>query len=223
MCGLSRLFPRRGEKGDLVPRSAWASRSRGETSRCTLAVQTAPFAGLAAARLGSICSSVERPPGASTGEYARGVDQDEYASERFVERILISLAAQVAAAGPAGIAPEALGALRDLNRYEARTFFGVAGHLVHHDCHPELASLAQMVAEAQRTEATRRSGLLPGDRVRLVGKLPADLVDYNEEWLRQTDFIVRYVGDDKTVDIQPDFQEDYVIETVPVSLLRSVG
>ena len=143
-------------------------------------------------------------------------------SERFVERILLSLAAQVATAGPAGIAPEALDALSDLTRYEARTFFGVAGHLVHYDGVPGLASLAQMVEEAQRAEATRRDGLLPGDRVRLVGELQADFANHDEEWLRQMVFTIRYVGDDETVDIQPDFQEGYIIETVAVSHLRSV-
>jgi hypothetical protein len=53
--------------------------------------------------------------------------------------------------------------------------------------------------------------------VRLAGQLPASLAEYDETWLRETVFVVRYVGDDATVDVQPDLNEDYVIQTVPTA------
>ncbi|MFK4245989.1 hypothetical protein ACI2KV_24205 [Micromonospora chokoriensis] len=48
--------------------------------------------------------------------------------------------------------------------------------------------------------------------------MPESLADYDEMWLRETTFVVRYVGRTRTtmVDVQPDLTEDYVIATVPV-------
>jgi hypothetical protein len=45
------------------------------------------------------------------------------------------------------------------------------------------------------------------------------MVSYDETRLRQTVFVVRYVGMDTTVDGQPDLTADYVIETVPAAIL----
>jgi hypothetical protein len=53
-----------------------------------------------------------------------------------------------------------------------------------------------------------------------VGEPPASLAAYDPTWLRETVFIVRYVGDDATVDVQPELIEDYTIETVPIAIVR---
>ncbi|MEK8107139.1 hypothetical protein NKG94_21960 [Micromonospora sp. M12] len=47
--------------------------------------------------------------------------------------------------------------------------------------------------------------------------MPESLADYDETWLRETTFVVRYVGRDATVDVQSDLAEDYVIVTVPAA------
>jgi hypothetical protein len=49
---------------------------------------------------------------------------------------------------------------------------------------------------------------------------PLDLAEYDETWLRETVFVVRHVGDDATVDLQPDLNEDYVIEVVPTAAVK---
>ncbi|GAA2466247.1 hypothetical protein [Winogradskya humida] len=56
---------------------------------------------------------------------------------------------------------------------------------------------------------------------RLLQALAAQ-VGVSEKWLRDTVSIVRYVGADNAVDIQPVLTEDYVLETVPVLNLKSV-
>jgi hypothetical protein len=57
----------------------------------------------------------------------------------------------------------------------------------------------------------------PGDEVRLVGELLASLAGYDATWLRDTTFVVRYVGDDETIEVQPVVSENYVIESVPIA------
>ncbi|ADU11479.1 hypothetical protein ML5_6035 [Micromonospora sp. L5] len=62
----------------------------------------------------------------------------------------------------------------------------------------------------------------PGDEVRLVGEVPESLADYDETWLRETTFVVRYVGRNAMVDLQPDLIEDYVIATVPAASVQPI-
>jgi len=50
--------------------------------------------------------------------------------------------------------------------------------------------------------------------------LPESLAGYDATWLRETVFVVRYVGRDATVDVQPDLTEDYVIATVPAAIVE---
>jgi hypothetical protein len=64
--------------------------------------------------------------------------------------------------------------------------------------------------------------ILPGDQVRVVGELPASLAKYNPTILRETTFVVRYVGNNGTVDVQPDLRVDFVIETVPTANVQPV-
>jgi hypothetical protein len=143
--------------------------------------------------------------------------------EALVNILVIALAAQVSAGGtPPTLTPNAAAVLTDFRRFQARTFFGVAGHLVHYDDYPEVEVLAQLVTALQRESAVG-DGVRPGDRVRLVGELPATLrVNGNEDAWRAATFVVRYVGDDGIAEIQPDFVEDYLVETVPVTALSLV-
>ncbi|WP_233197115.1 hypothetical protein [Verrucosispora sp. ts21] len=56
--------------------------------------------------------------------------------------------------------------------------------------------------------------------MRLVGEVPESLADYDEMWLRETTFVVRYLGRNAMVDVQPDLTEDYVIATVPAAAVE---
>jgi len=38
-----------------------------------------------------------------------------------------------------------------------------------------------------------------------------------DQVLRETVFVVRYIGDDATVHVQPELTVDYLIETVPIA------
>jgi hypothetical protein len=62
--------------------------------------------------------------------------------------------------------------------------------------------------------------MVAGDVVRLVGEPSASLAAYDPTWLRETMFPVRCVGDDATVDVQPELIDDYMIETVPIAIVR---
>ncbi len=41
-------------------------------------------------------------------------------------------------------------------------------------------------------------------------------------WWDEVTYVVRYVGEDATVDVQPELTMDYGIETVPVAALKPV-
>jgi hypothetical protein len=132
--------------------------------------------------------------------------------------LIRALAAQVDAS--AALTQGAAEALSGLNRAEANLIFGYAGHLVHYgaDTRP-LETLIRLLSDVQRAEATEDEPLVPRDEVRLVGELPPGLAGYNEELLRESVFVVRFVGDDATIDVQPELWNDYVIETVPTANL----
>lgn len=140
-----------------------------------------------------------------------------------VARLILALGAQIDAGTAPGLASQARDALAGLSRFEIREFFGHAGHLVHYDEPPGVERLSELVAESIRDANAARDGLQPGDRVRLDGPLPPDLRGASEDWLRATAFTVRFVADDRTVDIQPDFREDYVILTVPASAVTATA
>jgi hypothetical protein len=80
-----------------------------------------------------------------------------------------------------------------------------------------------LISDVQRGETAANAANVPGDRVRLVVEPRANLAEFDLAWLRQTVFVVRYVGDDATVDVQPDLSEDYVIETVPADMVEPAG
>ncbi|WP_329111163.1 hypothetical protein OG792_08695 [Micromonospora sp. NBC_01699] len=143
------------------------------------------------------------------------------AADSVVDRLIEALAAQLGASGHSALAPGAVEALTELSRAEASLIFSHAGHLVHYDTDTEpLEILIQMISNIQRGEAAAGAAILPGDEVRLAGELPASLAGYDADRLRETVFFVRYVGDDATVDVQPDLTEDYVIAAVPIDIVK---
>ena len=143
------------------------------------------------------------------------------AADRVLDRLIEALAAQLGTSEHSALAPGAVEALTGLSRPEANLIFSHAGHLVHYgaDTQP-LELLIQLISDIQRGEAAADTAILPGDKVRLAGRPPASLADYDPGWLRKTVFVVRYVGDDATVDVQPDLTEDYVIEAVPIANVK---
>lgn len=123
---------------------------------------------------------------------------------------------------PADVATVAV-ALEGLSRSEANLIFGAAGHLVHYEADTEpLRRLIELISDVLRGEASPEAAVLPGDEARLVGELPEALAEYDAQWLRETAFVVRYIGEDHTVDVQSDLTEDYMIASVPVSAVRPV-
>ena len=62
--------------------------------------------------------------------------------------------------------------------------------------------------------------IVADDVARIVSEPSASLAAYDSTWLRETMFTVPYVGDDATVDMQPELIDDYVIETVPIAIVR---
>ncbi|MEV1155876.1 hypothetical protein AB0J27_10765 [Micromonospora chokoriensis] len=146
---------------------------------------------------------------------------DEETSEFVIDRLLLALAAQVDTSGGPALAAGAAEALADLSRAEANVIFGQAGHLVHYGADTEpLKTLIHAITAIQRDEAPADARIKPGDEVRLVGEAPESLADCDEVWMRETTFVVRYVGRTTMVDVQPDLTEDYVIATVPVACLE---
>jgi hypothetical protein len=143
------------------------------------------------------------------------------ATESVVERLIQALAAQLGTSTRPALTPGAAEALTGLSRAEANLIFSHAGHLVHYGASTEpLEILLQLISDVQRAAAAADAPILPGDEMRLVGELPASLAVYDETWLRETVFVVRYVGDDATIDVQPDLTEDYLIETVSVANVK---
>ena len=132
-----------------------------------------------------------------------------------------ALAAQLGISEHSALAPGAIEALTGLSRPEANLIFSHAGHLVHYGADTDpLEILIQLISDIQRGEAAADAAILPGDKVRLAGELPVNLADYDAAWLRETVFVVRHVVDGATVDVQPDLTEDYVIEAVPIAIVK---
>ena len=147
---------------------------------------------------------------------------DEAAAESVVDRLLLALAGQIDEVGDRGLAAGAVEAFADLSRAEAALIFGQAGHLVHYGAGTgPLETLIQQISAIQRGETSPDDAIRPGDEVRLVGPVPESLAEYAETWVRETLFVVRYVGRNAMVDVQADLSEDWVIATVPAAVLAS--
>ncbi|GAA1654368.1 hypothetical protein [Actinoplanes couchii] len=147
----------------------------------------------------------------------------EDTAERVIDRLLLALAAQQRESGRPGFPEQVAEVFAELSRDEAGVIFGQAGHLVHYGVNTEpLVGLVDMISAVQRGEAPEDAALKPGDSVRIAGDLPENLADHDEAILREMVFVVRHVGSDAMVDVQPDLLEDYVIETVPIAILEQV-
>jgi len=139
---------------------------------------------------------------------------DEVA-DKVVDRLLAALAALLDISAPA-MNRDAVEALADLGRDEANLIFGNAGLLIHYGADTQrLETLIQLISDIQRGEAMADAAIKPGDKVRLVGKLPGELAEYDGS-LAEIVFVVRYVSRDGTLDVQTEFAEDYWIATVPI-------
>lgn len=139
-----------------------------------------------------------------------------------LERLILALAAQLDQACPV-LTPGAVEALAGLSRAEAGLIFSLAGHLVHYEADSEaVRGLVQLISGIQRSEAAEGAAIRPGDEVRIAGEVPTSLADYDPTWVRETSFLVRYVGDDATVDVQPDLTEDYLVKRVPLASVKPV-
>jgi hypothetical protein len=150
---------------------------------------------------------------------------DEQTAESVIDRLLRALAAQLNMSKDSALAAGAVEALADLSRAEAQLIFGQAGHLVHYGYgvdHEPLETLINVISAVQRSETPGDAAVRPGDEVRLVGDVPESLAGYDETWLRTTVFVVRYVGRNATVDVQPDLAQDYTIWTVPTAIVEPV-
>ncbi|MEU8220140.1 hypothetical protein AB0C47_30720 [Micromonospora taraxaci] len=146
---------------------------------------------------------------------------DEETTELVIDRLLLALAAQLDTSGNPALAAGAAEALADLSRSQAHVIFGQAGHLVHYGADNEpLKTLMHAITAIQRDEAPADAAVKPGDEVRLVSEVSESLADYDETWLRETTFVVRYVGRTGMVDVQPDLAEDYLIATVPAACVE---
>ncbi|MEU4693471.1 hypothetical protein [Actinoplanes sp. NPDC023714] len=123
---------------------------------------------------------------------------DDHAGDRLLERLIRALAAQVAASPSPVLAPGAVAALGGLSRAEARTFYGAAGHRVHYETDTEgIATLIDLVSAAHRFAADPDTAIRPGDAVHV-----ADVSPREPDWF----YTVRFVGDDGTVDVQPELR-----------------
>lgn len=146
------------------------------------------------------------------------------ATDGVLDRLIEALAAQLDASDRPILTPAAGEALAELSRAEANLIYSTAGHLVHYGTETDqLELLIQLVSDIQRGEASAAATIVVGDKVRLVGEPPDSLASYDPNWLRESVFVVRYVGDDATVDVQPELWNDYVIETVPIAAVNRTG
>lgn len=139
-----------------------------------------------------------------------------------LDRLIQALAAQLQQPG-AMLTPGAREALSALSRDEARLFFGQAGHLVHYGSDGEAVNeLIGVITGLQRDEAPADAVLRPGDVVRLAGRPSAGLSAYDAAAPTDTWYVIRYVGDDGTADVQPELTYDYVVEVVPLASLETL-
>jgi hypothetical protein len=151
--------------------------------------------------------------------YARGVIDDDV-QERVLDRLIEALAAQVEITESRTLAPGAVAALADLSRAETRLIFGVAGHRVHYEGIEPIARLIKLISDVQRSAADADALIRAGDEVHVVQELLPVEARSGVSWWEEVTYVVRYVGDDRTVDVQAELAMEYVIETVPAAAVR---
>lgn len=145
---------------------------------------------------------------------------DDDVQERVLDRLIEALAAQVETAESRTLAPGAVAALSDLSRAEARLIFGAAGHRVHYEGTEPIARLIKLMSEVQRAAADADAVIRAGDEVHVVQELLPVEARSSVSWWDEVTYVVRYVGDDETVDVQAELTMEYVIETVPAVAVR---
>jgi hypothetical protein len=152
--------------------------------------------------------------------YARSVIDDDDVRERVLDRLIEALAAQVDIGENGALAPGAVAALAGLSRAESRLIFGAAGHHVHYEGSEPIARLIELVSDVQRSAAGADAVIRAGDEVHVVQELLPVEARSGVSWWDEVAYVVRYVGDDQTVDVQAELTMEYVIETVPAVAVR---
>jgi hypothetical protein len=168
--------------------------------------------------------ALRAPADAGSGgwSYPREVT-DVDTAENVIDRLLLALAAQLRPSEDPVLAAGAVEALAGLSRAQTERLFGQAGHLVHYGAETEaLETLIHAISAIQRAETPADAVIKPGDEVRLVGQLPESLAEYDETWLRETVFLVRYVGRGPMVDVQSELSEDYMIATLSAANVEPI-
>jgi hypothetical protein len=145
---------------------------------------------------------------------------DDDVRDQVLDRLIEALAAQVDAGESRSLAPGAVAALADLSRAEVRLIFGAAGHRVHYEGAEPIARLIELMSDGQRATADVDAVMRPGDEVHVVPELLPVEARSGVSWQEEVVYVVRYVGDDQTVDVQPELTTEYLIETVPAVAVR---
>jgi hypothetical protein len=145
---------------------------------------------------------------------------DDDVRERVLDRLIEALAAQIEVAGSRTLAPGAAAALGNLSRAETRLIFSAAGHRIHYEGSEPIARLIKLLSEVQRSAADPDAVIRAGDEVQVVQELLPAEARSGVSWWDEVSYVVRYVGDDQTVDVQAELTMDYVIETVPAVAVR---
>jgi hypothetical protein len=145
---------------------------------------------------------------------------DDDVREQVLDRLIEALAAQVDVSASRSLAPGAVAALADLSRAEVRLIFGAAGHRVHYDGAEPIARLIKLMSDVQRSAADVDAVMRAGDEVLVVQELLPVEARSGVSWWDEVVYVVRYVGDDQTIDVQPELTMEYLIETVPAVAVR---
>jgi hypothetical protein len=145
---------------------------------------------------------------------------DDDVREQVLDRLIEALAAQVDVSPSRSLAPGAVAALADLTRAEVRLIFGAAGHRVHYDGAEPIARLIKLMSDVQRSAADVDAVMRAGDEVLVVQELLPVEARSGVSWWDEVVYVVRYVGDDQTIDVQPELTMEYLIETVPAVAVR---
>lgn len=140
-------------------------------------------------------------PGETPVPAARYEDTDEWA--------VWVLAEQVSASGP--LAPQAIELIAESDRAFLRCFFCHLSHHIHYSADPKQAALKTIRDQVTARLREQTAGdLRPGDWIEITGA-------FDHEWIGPGDrMIVRFVGNDGTLDAEVDPGVDYGIARVPL-------
>ena len=133
--------------------------------------------------------------------------------EDTVEWAVLVLAEEVSARGP--LAPQAIELIAKSDRAFLRCFFGHLSHHIHYSGGPQQAALDTLRDQVTARLREQTAGdIQPGDWILITG-------EFDHKWIRPGDrMIVRFVGNDGTLDAEVDPGVDYGIARVPLTCLR---